>query len=152
VADVRIEGGDALAAVARRLRSADKSLKREFTKSLRAEALPLAREAHAALVRQAPNRGGLARQVAQDRPTVSVRTGASAAVRIQAGRRGGASRMLNTGAVRHPVFGRPDSWVTQQVPAAEGEWTDVLEQGEQDVQQALLRAMETVLERVARGG
>lgn len=153
--DVEVYGGDALAALAKRLRSEDKALKRDLTRSIRAAALPIGRRALTALASTAPG-GELERLAKRQRVTVQVRSGRNARVRVQAGKKGSGLRSLESkGQVRHPVYAKgPRSrwtWVTQQVPSARGRWGETLEAARPAVQREIIEAMQDAARRMTRG-
>ncbi len=136
--DFEVQGAEALAALARRLRQAGQGgLRRDFIAALKAEALPLGRRGLDAVRAEAPS--GMRRHLGRVRPVVQVRTGGrNAGVRVGAGKKGSGLRALDEGRLRHPVFGHRTRFVEQRVPRSEGDWTRTVEAGTDDVRQALV--------------
>ena len=183
-------GSAQLAALAVRLKTAgDKGLRVELLRGLKEGAKPLIESVAKAAEAQLPKKGGLNLQVAGQKVTASVRTGArTAGVRMTTT----APDTLQTdkGFVRHPVFAHKGArptvmgkngktklgkapllgfagkqfsdlgyggniqarWVTQQIPAAKGWWSDTLAAGAPLVQPELLAVMEQVAADISKGG
>lgn len=153
MADVEVRGADAFYKVSKRLKAAGNGeLRKELNRGIRQVARPLAVRGREAVAAQTPNAGGLARAVLRQPVGVKTQTGLqTAGVRLTAGRKGGVLRGLEKGAFRHPVFGRPGAWVTQQVPGAQGAWGESIEGDKRLVQAAIADVMEDVLRRLGRG-
>lgn len=124
----------------------------EFTAGLRAGAQPLISAVRAQALARLPHEGGLAARVAKERVTVSVRASArDASVTLRTSTHD--SRATNDGYVRHLVYGRPDSWVRQEIPQATGWWTKTLERESPKVTPILVAAIEEMsAEIMAAGG
>jgi len=95
-----------------------------------------------------PARGGLADLVANSRiATRSRLSGANASVQIQ-----GTGRMrlsdLNSGRLRHPVFGNRSNWVEQQVP--EGWFDDPIRSDLPQIRSSIQRVMDDVARKITR--
>ncbi len=139
-------GSKQLAALALRIKAAAPTgLRVELLRGLKAGAKPLIPKVHDAAIEKLPHGGGLNQQVAGQKVSVKVRTGAkTAGVRLTTSAPDTA--MTDSGFVRHPIFGRrgPGSWVTQQIPAAKGWWSDTLTESAPKVTPELLAAMERV--------
>ncbi len=118
-------GSAQLRELAVRLKAAgDGALRVELLRGLRTAAQPLVTEVQAAAMEKLPKRGGLNVQVASQKVTVSVRTGArTAGVRLVT--RAPDTAWTDAGYVRHPVF-KSGKWVTQQIPNAAGWWSQTL--------------------------
>lgn len=146
MSDVEVRGED-FYRLSRALKNAGRAdLRRELNKALRNATKPLIAKTRAAALRDLPQRGGLAASVAKAPQRVQVRTGAqTAGVRIVAS---GSVKGANSGVVRHPVYGRRDVFVEQQVP---GGWFDqTLSESAPEVRPHIQSAMEAVAEQVVR--
>jgi hypothetical protein len=135
-----------LAEIAAKLKAAGaRDLRLQLLRGLRAGAKPLVKEVHDAALAQLPKQGGLNRQVASQKVSVSVRTGArTAGVRLTT--TAPDTQQTDSGFVRHPTFGRRSkgSWKTQQIPAAVGWWSKTLAGGAGEVTPELVKVMEEV--------
>lgn len=117
----RIEGADQLRGLARSLKAAGdpgKGLRRELLAEIRKTAKgPLLDELKAAALSKLPSRGGLASYAAKNLK-VTVRTrlsGQQAGVTVLAAVKNMDLPKLETGKLRHPVYGR-GTWVSQSIP------------------------------------
>lgn len=133
--------------IALRLKAAStgRELKLELARGIRASAQPLVWAVEASALEQLPHSGGLNRQVASQRVSVSVRTGArTAGVRLLT--TAPDTAMTDAGFVRHPTFGRrgKGEWRTQQIPHAVGWWSKTLQRRSPRVTPAVIRVMESV--------
>lgn len=145
-------GSAELHALAVRLKVAGAGgLRLELLRGLKTAAGPLVPVVKDAARNQLPKTGGLNEQVAGQRITVAVRTGArTAGVRLTT--TAPDTRQTDDGFVRHPVFGNRAVWVRQDIPAAAGWWSRTLkrESGIR-VTVALLAVMRDVGSRINRG-
>ena len=144
------DASEQLHQIARALRAGGNGGAMKFvSRAIRAAAKPLADDVKKAAADQLPQRGGLARRVAKERVTVSVRTGArTAGVRLL--QRNHDAKATNAGYVRHPTFGhRP--WKTQDIPRARGWWSDTLRARSDEVTPDVERAMEEAAREIERG-
>lgn len=152
--DIDVKGGEDFYRLSKALKAAGETeLRKELNKELRNAAKPLIPVTRAVARRTLPRAGGLADKVARAPQRVQVRTGEkTAGVRIVVGaRRGSAARMANMGHVRHPVFGDRKTWVTQELPQAEGWFDETLEQEAPKVARpAIEAALELIADRVVR--
>ncbi len=150
MADLSIEGADALLGLSRRLRQAGQTeLKREMSKALRDAGKPLIAKTREAARQELPQRGGLARHYARVPQRVQVRTGAqTAGVRIVIPR--GQRRGITDGRLRHPVFGHQDRQVVQQVS---GTWWDETLEREAPgvVEREMVPALSRIAEQITEG-
>jgi len=105
---------------------------------------------HDAAESMLPRAGGLNAQVAGQKVTVAVRLTAKATVRMTT--RAPDTKMTDSGFVRHPVFGRRGKWVTQEIPAARGWWSDTLAKSGPKVTPEILAAMKRVERQIQRRG
>lgn len=106
-------------------------MRRELIGGMRLGAMPLVDAVHNAALTQLPKAGGLNRQVAGQRVTVSVSLARAAGVRLKT--TAPDTQMTDSGFVRHPSIGYMGydrsywQWVTQEIPEAKGWWTNTLE-------------------------
>lgn len=115
-----------LRAIAVRLREAgDRANLNALRKSIRTSAAPLTAAVKDAARAQLPKGGGLNEQVANQRVSVSIRTGArTAGVRMTMSAPD--TGQTDQGYVRHPVYGNRNNWVQQSIPDAAGWWSQTL--------------------------
>ena len=144
-------GSKQLAALAVRIKAAAPTgLRVQLLRGLKAGAAPLIPLVHDAALAKLPHGGGLNEQVAGQKVTVSVRTGAkTAGVRLVT--RAPDTKMTDSGFVRHLIYGRRGKWVTQKIPAAKGWWSDTLAKSAPAVTPALMAAMKTVSKQIQGG-
>jgi len=147
----RVEGADQLRDLGKRLRAAGdegKQLRRDLLRSIRQTAKgPLVDELKAAALRRLPARGGLAAYAAKQLK-VSVRTrlsGQQAGVTVLAAIKGMDLPKLETGKLRHPVYGR-DTWVNQKIPARV--FSDAVDQVADQVGKAVLQVVDDTARKV----
>ena len=135
-----------LHAIAVHLKEAgERDLRLALTRGLKTGAAPLIPLVNDAAIRQLPKTGGLNKQVASQRITVSVRTSAkTAGVRLTT--KAPDTAQTDAGYVRHPTFGRrgKGQWKTQPIPAAKGWWSKTLRKAAPVVTPALLRVMRDI--------
>lgn len=125
------------------------ALKRELTSGIRAATVPLKSAVTAAALRQLPRGGGLNQQVAGQKITTSVLTGArTAGVRLKT--TAPDTKQTDSGYVRHPTFRRrgPGQWRTQQIPLAQGWWTTTLSIHSVEVTPVILAVMESTAAKI----
>lgn len=121
----------------------------ELLRGLRTAAKPLIVDVQAAAREKLPHGGGLNEQVAGQKVTVSVRTGAkTAGVRLVT--RAPDTAMTDAGFVRHPTFGRrgKGQWRTQQIPKAAGWWSQTLAHAGPKVTPYLVAHMRLIASRI----
>lgn len=147
-----VSGSAELAALAARLKAAgDGGLRLQLLRGIKVGADPLVGAVYYAALNQLPKRGGLNRQVAKQKVTVSVRLGArTAGVRLST--KAPDTEQTDSGFVRHPVFGNRKKWKTQQIPAAMGWWSETLQRESPKVTGDVLAVMEKVSLEIQRGG
>ena len=135
-------GSKQLAALAVRIKAAAPTgLRVELLRGLKEGAKPLIPKVAKAAEEKLPHAGGLNEQVAGQKVTVQVRTGAkTAGVRLTT--RAPDTAMTDSGFVRHPIYGRrgKGDWRTQQIPGAKGWWSDTLAEAAPDVTPELMAA------------
>lgn len=145
--DLVIEGGDELYAVAKRLRGADKVIRKEMLQGIRTAAKPLTAKARAGAA-DLPRRGGLAALVGRSRFSVQTKTAArTAGVRIVARNThdiGGMDR----GRLRHPVFGTK-AYVNQAVRP--GWFSDPLKHAADTVRPEIMAAIARAASHLEKG-
>lgn len=133
-----------LEALARRLREeATQGLLDEVNDGLLAIAPRMIAAARARMLSRLPAAGGLAARAATARMTAERdrHGGMGATVRVTGGAQRIDVRSLDRGRVRHPVFGRPDSWVSQQVEpqTITGAFKEEAERSAPEIEAALRR-------------
>ena len=145
--EVRIEGAEKLAAVARQLRqTGDKELRKQMYRGLRSAAKPMIADTREHARRTLPKEGGLNERVARSKFRVSVRAaGRDPAVRITAT---GLDKRLDTqGRIRHPVYGNRDVWVEQKVPA---HWFEIpMRAGSGKVRHELVQVVDDIAKKLS---
>lgn len=143
-----------LHAIADRLKvTGQRGTRLEMTRALRAGAKPLVTAVRQSARERLPRAGGLNEWEATQPISVNVLTGAhTAGVRIRTRTKG--SVQTDSGYVRHPVFGSGDSfralwqWETQQIPQAEGWWTDPLRKGSPAVTPLLIAELNRIARKI----
>ena len=138
-----------LRALGVRLKAAGaRDIKLEMTRGLRLGAAPLIPIVRRAAIDQLPKAGGLNEQVASQKISVSVTTGAkTAGVRMKTTAKD--TKQTDSGYVKHPVFGKWRKDVPpQQIPAAVGWWSKTLERSAPTVQPALQAVLESIAMKV----
>jgi len=145
-----VTGGAQLRAIAVRLKeTGEGGLRRELLRGLKTAAAPLIPELQAAAREHLPRRGGLNEQVAKQRITVSVQTGArTAGIRLVT--RAPDTGQTDQGFVRHPTFGRrgKGDWKYQKLPNAAGWWSGTLAGKSPEVTVELMSVLTRVAERI----
>lgn len=144
-------GSEQLAALGVRLKEAGiVGARRDMLRGIKSGAAPCVAAVKAAAEAKLPHGGGLNVQVAGQKVSVSVRTGArTAGVRMTT--TAPDTSQTDSGYVRHPVFGNRKKWITQQIPAAKGWWSTTLKESVPMVQPFIEAAMKDTAERIQRG-
>lgn len=127
---LEVRGLEKLARVSALLKDAPKEMQRELYRELNSITKPLRAAMRDEIPNALPRRGGLAARVQQRSSfTASARKGgAFVGVSIRArGRKGTDVRMLESGRLRHPVFGNRRAWVEQTAGVREKALTKVFE-------------------------
>lgn len=152
-----VSGAEEFVRLAKHLSVADKELRKQLLRRIRAAGKPVAHDMKAGLRAQLPNKGGLASRAAGT--PIGIRTrasGKSAGIRLQAS---GSARSLKartlksmdeSGSWRHKTFGH-DPWVDQTEPAVEGWFTEQAEDAKPEMQREILAAMHEVTEQIVKG-
>ena len=144
--DIVIKGGDELYAVAKRLRGADKVIRKELLQGIRTAAKPITAAVKASALSQLPQRGGLAALIGRSSVRVQTKTAArTAGVRIVATNPKNIYGM-DKGRLRHPVFGDRGTWVEQSIPA--GWFTDPIEKAADGLRLQVAEAIERAANRI----
>lgn len=115
---IRVDDSE-LRELAARLKEIDPELRKELFKRLRAAAKPITPATRAVALAKLPAGGGLNKQVAEAKQTITARAGkttATVAVVLSARQRGSGAWGADQGLVRHPVFGNRERWVNTKVP------------------------------------
>lgn len=141
---LEVQGGDQLAALAKRFKDAPKELRSGFTKAITKAVVPLKKAAKRSAQDRLPARGGLARRVAKTTLRHKRRAGASAGIRIEANTNAVKDPLrLDRGRAKHPTYGHKP-WVLQDV--RKGWFTDPMQEGAPLVR----RELTTVMDDIAR--
>lgn len=152
VSDVEIVGLETLARLSRAMREAGdqgRGLRRELNSSLNRETKQTRKQIRDAIVPGLPQSGGLAADVL--RATRISTSTSSSGVRIKVRSKRSIRRMNQTGAFRHPVFGRRDTWVSQIAGPPAARFLDKpFEQSRPDLQRAVLLAIGRVRSQIYR--
>lgn len=145
MASIEIRGGEQFEALARRCRVAEGELPREITDALVRSAPPLERAATRSAEANLPHRGGLNVVVASAGMSTQPRANG---IRIVA--RGITQLALtNRGQVRHPVYGKPGTWVGQLIPKARDWFDKPMRDGEPSVRRELVKALDKIARKIA---
>lgn len=116
-------------------------------RGLKIGAAPLIPAVQAAARAQLPKSGGLNEQVAGQKVSVSIRTGArTAGVRLTT--TAPDTSQTDSGFVRHPTFGHRDRFVTQKIPDAVGWWSQTLASKGPPISAALVVEINMMAERI----
>jgi hypothetical protein len=147
--DVKITGGEKLERVAKRLRAAGSGggLRRELLGGILRVAASLPAEVRASARDVLPSRGGLAARVAASRMTQTRMSGRTVGVRLVVSNAYNL-RGMDAGLLRHPVFGRAGTGVTQRIP--QGWISRPLEDAEPRARQHVERAVRDVADKITR--
>lgn len=142
---IEIQGEEKFAALAARIRKAEGELPHELIDALERAAPPLKRAAKASAAQNLPHRGGLAAIVASSGMSTQRRAGG---IRIVA--RGIQQlKLTNSGKVRHPVYGRPGTWVSQLIPKARDWFDKPMRDGAPKVRRELDKALDKIARKIA---
>ena len=140
----------------RRLKTADKTLRRGLLREIRQEGKPTIDDIRAGVYPTLPNRGGLAARVHAAKIGVRTRTtGKSAGVQIKVTGPRNQLRTLasinESGTWRHPVLGNRAAWVEQTYAPAEGWFTEPIEDDLPRFRKAVQQAMEKTANEIVKG-
>lgn len=147
--DFRIEGADAMLQLGKRMKAAGRGdLLKAMNKELKV-APKRVTTASRKNTSRLPTSGGLAQRVAKAPQRVTSRVGnTTASVRVTvAGKKSGAWG-ANKGKVRHLVFGRPGSWVTQDVEP--GWFDDAVESESPEIRDDVVDVLTEYAEKMTR--
>lgn len=133
--------------VARTLRGlGDKDLSRELFRGLNRATTKLKADARAEAGERLPRRGGLAARVAKAKLSTRRKGGRNPGVTIQA--KGMAQLAgMDAGAVKHPVYGNRDVWVTQQITP--GWFSEPMEAGRDEAFDAIEEVLDDLAAQLA---
>lgn len=138
---IEIHGEEQFNALAARIRKAEGELPHELIAALERAAPPLERAATESALANLPRRGGLNAVVAAAGMSHQRRAGG---IRITA--RGITQlKLTNDGAVRHPVYGEPSTWVQQAIPKAEGWFDKPIMAGEPKVREEIDKTLDKLI-------
>lgn len=143
---IEVQGGDKLAALAKRLKGAPKELRGELTKAITAALAPLKAAAKKSAIERLPRRGGLGKQVAKTTLRHKRKAGRNAAIRIEAQANAVKDPLrIDRGRVKHPTYGhRP--WVLQDV--RKGWFTQPMVEGAPLVRRELIKVLDDLARKI----
>ena len=151
--DIRVEGADKFARLARALRQiGDKELRRELYAGINRAVKPLTESVKDATRRYLPDAYAdelsktlkvRARRRAGKDPGVSL----AGTAKTRAGKDRNL-RALNRGQLRHPLYGNREHWFNQKVTP--GWWDEPLSDGADEVRQELVNVLDDIGSRLAR--
>lgn len=147
-----IVGVSELGIVARQARLAGGKILPDMKRGLSSLGKPAKAHVVAAIEAKMPKRGGYAGILARAvRVRVATDTGfTTAGVTLKTFADGQSRRRdvpaLNRGILRKKVFGRPNRWVTQRVPA--GFWDDAMDKTSADAQRRVREVLDQTIERL----
>lgn len=148
MADFEVRGADDFLRASKALKAAGQTeMRKQFHKDMKAATKPLIRKAKAAAKSQLPS--GLAKVVGAAPITAKVKTGRDPGVTVGVGKKGGGAAATNRGTVRHPVFGRQNSWVEQPVPRAKDWFDGTMRAGTPEVRREMEQTVGRVLDNIA---
>lgn len=142
-------GSEQLAALGKRLKQAGAAgMRTELLQGLRAGAAPMVPAVKRAAEAKLPKAGGLNKQVAGQKITVSVRlSGKNAGVRLAT--TAPDTKETNSGYVRHPSpRNNRKKWRITKMPAAVGWWSDTLAEKGPSVTPELVAVMNRIARRI----
>lgn len=146
--EFEVYGAQQLERLAKALKGADRELRKELLRRIRAAGKPVVAEMKRNLASNMPQRGGLAADLGRAKIGVRTKTsGSTSGVRIEARHSEHDLASIDRGIVRHPVYGRPP-WVEQDVP--EGEVSRPVRESKPAMQRAVLRAMDDTADEIVR--
>ena len=141
---IEIRGGDNLPELARELKAlGEKDLAKELTQAIGRAMKPVKAAIRESARDTLPQQGGLNERVARSR--ISQRRNRNGLRLVAAG---GRRDLLDKGRLRHPVFGRDNSWVEQRVTP--GWWSKPVEAAEDEVRREIEKAMDDVVRKLNR--
>lgn len=153
VADVRVTGANDFKRLAADLRAAGergKGLRKELYQQIDKAVKPLQDMVKRAEGEELPKRGGFAKSMSSQRISVSKRNvGNNAGVRLyQRGRSIRNLQVIDSGRLRHPLFGDREHWYTQDIKP--GVWSETLSDSEaqRHVQEAVIAAVDEISRRL----
>lgn len=125
----------------------DRGLNRDLARGLDRVAEKLTEDARRAALERLPRRGGLAQRVADSPMLTQRKRGSNPGVSIRAkGMR--ELRLIDSGLVRHPVYGNRDVRSVQRVTP--GWFTAPMEAGRDDAIRAIDKVLDDVVAKIAR--
>lgn len=147
--DIVVTGGDELYAVAKRLRGADKTIRKELLQGIRDGAKPITAAVKASARTDLPRRGGLAALIGKSSVRVQTKTAArTAGVRIVATNEHNIYGM-DRGQLRHPTFGNRGAWVSQSIRS--GWFTDPIDKAADGLRVHVAAAIDRAADQLENG-
>jgi hypothetical protein len=122
-------------------------LRKELLRGLRNGAKPMVTVARGAALSALPKRGGLAADIAYANWAVRTSLSGNPRVRLTGGWAGHDMAVLDSGLLRHPVYGNRHRWVSQAIPP---HWfTDAMNQLAPEFRDELLKVIDDIARRMA---
>lgn len=144
---LEVQGGEQLAALAKRFKSAPKELRSGFTKAITKAVVPLKKAAKQSARDRLPGRGGLGKRVAKTTLRHKRQNaGSGAGIRIEANTNAVKDPLrLDRGRAKHPTYGHKP-WVFQDV--RKGWFTDPMQEGAPTVRKELTTVMDDIARQI----
>lgn len=130
--------------VRQRLRDADKELKKNFMRAVRATVAPLKEEIPESARQKLPHKGGFAERIAKSK--FAVRTKQSTVI-VQIANPINLKK-IDEGSLRHPVWGHMDRWSEQKIEP--GFWSEPIKANEKEMLESLNEAMDETLAEIMK--
>lgn len=145
-----VRGAEKFEKVAKALKQAgDKELRKELYSSINRATKPMRANAKKSAERNLPRAGGLNKRVARARMSTRRVTGKNPGVKIVA-KGMDQLALMDSGMVRHPVWGNRGRWVNQPIPDAEGWFSKPMEDGKPEAAREIVHALDGVAKKLAK--
>lgn len=143
--EVRLDDHGQIAHLQRELRRlGDKDTRRKYYAGLNRATKPMRAQAKLEALRRLPKGGGLNRHVAKTRLVTRANRGGVYVTSVTRGQ----ARLIDKGAVRHPVFGNREVWRTTDVPR--GWFTVPMQAGAPRGRRELIAVFDDVAKSIAK--
>lgn len=145
VIDLKVEGAEKLAALAKRLKAAEPAMRKEFYRAISKAVHPMRDAVRSTAASELPRRGGLAKRVAKSKIATKRRmSGANVGVRLSA-TSDYDIRSINRGRVRRLVYGHKP-WVNQRVKP--GFWSRPIAEHAPEARRQIIRAVDDTARKI----
>jgi hypothetical protein len=150
MSDFEVRGAHELQALALRLKKAgDGELRKQLLREIRGSARKAIPDVRQSAYRTLPKRGGLAERVGKQAYAVQTRLSASSASVRLAGKGMKELRDIDSGRLRHPVYGNRKIWKAQSVPP--GFFSGAIERRAPSIRRDIEKAMGDIARKVTGG-